>query len=330
MKNKKQDSSNAKHDSMKQKNNSGWNCFAMLLFLFLSNTMAGQEKYVINGIIRVNPKYNSLFQNAELKIKGTNITKSVGNDGVFYLELSRQQMSKDFILTISESEPVTIKLKKEEFWSVDIKEYTIYFKISKETVQKPDRDGDGIPDDSDACPDDPGKGCADNDKDGVPDSLDSCPDQTGLKSNNGCPDDGIKRFPIPYPKPSAIYSIPWNEINIEGTKSFEKVDKKICDALSACKYEKSYYVIPNGFAIITQMEQIQEDGVSLPEPQRSSNKLPTPNSFYDYIESLVIAPEGHFRIIVFLVTDVDLTTSGKTIKKELLTELAEDGYSKFY
>ncbi len=67
-----------------------------------------------------------------------------------------------------------------------------------------DRDGDGIPDAEDACPDapgvadpDPGKnGCpviADRDGDGVPDSEDACPDVPGvpdpIPSLNGCPPD---------------------------------------------------------------------------------------------------------------------------------------------
>ncbi len=58
----------------------------------------------------------------------------------------------------------------------------------------PDRDGDGIVDAEDACPDVPGvvnadptkNGCpADRDNDGVPDSEDRCPDVPGVKSNLG-------------------------------------------------------------------------------------------------------------------------------------------------
>jgi outer membrane protein OmpA-like peptidoglycan-associated protein len=73
----------------------------------------------------------------------------------------------------------------------------------------PDRDGDGIYDDVDACPDvkgvksdDPKKnGCpADRDGDGIPDDVDACPDVKGVASArpefNGCPPDkdgdGIK------------------------------------------------------------------------------------------------------------------------------------------
>ncbi len=78
-------------------------------------------------------------------------------------------------------------------------------------VDNRDRDGDGIDDDKDTCPDDPedkdgfddGDGCADLDNDGdtIPDGSDACPneaeDQDAFNDQDGCPDpdndgDGIK------------------------------------------------------------------------------------------------------------------------------------------
>jgi OmpA-OmpF porin, OOP family len=67
-----------------------------------------------------------------------------------------------------------------------------------------DRDHDGIPDDIDACPDepedhkgnDPNDGCpmpADRDGDGIPDQYDKCPDvpedKDGIDDGDGCPED---------------------------------------------------------------------------------------------------------------------------------------------
>ena len=55
----------------------------------------------------------------------------------------------------------------------------------------PDRDGDGVFDKDDACPDVPGlaefNGCPDTDGDGIPDNEDECPEVAGPKENNGCP-----------------------------------------------------------------------------------------------------------------------------------------------
>ena len=57
--------------------------------------------------------------------------------------------------------------------------------------EDPDRDGDGILDKDDLCPDTPGlkeyKGCPDTDKDGLFDAIDDCPKTFGPKENNGCP-----------------------------------------------------------------------------------------------------------------------------------------------
>ncbi len=61
-----------------------------------------------------------------------------------------------------------------------------------------DRDGDGVSDKDDTCPDTPGlaalKGCPDGDSDGIADKDDKCPTVAGLAAFNGCPDtdgDGI-------------------------------------------------------------------------------------------------------------------------------------------
>ncbi|MEZ4918393.1 MAG: OmpA family protein [Saprospiraceae bacterium] len=61
-----------------------------------------------------------------------------------------------------------------------------------------DTDGDGIVDELDACPTEPGPattgGCPDRDNDGIADSKDKCPDDAGLEEFEGCPDsdgDGI-------------------------------------------------------------------------------------------------------------------------------------------
>ena len=54
-----------------------------------------------------------------------------------------------------------------------------------------DRDGDGVMDDDDRCPDVPGlaslKGCPDKDGDGIADIDDKCPDVPGLARYQGCP-----------------------------------------------------------------------------------------------------------------------------------------------
>jgi OOP family OmpA-OmpF porin len=54
-----------------------------------------------------------------------------------------------------------------------------------------DKDGDGVPDETDACPEVKGvaalKGCPDSDGDGITDKDDKCPNEKGLIKYNGCP-----------------------------------------------------------------------------------------------------------------------------------------------
>lgn len=61
-----------------------------------------------------------------------------------------------------------------------------------------DKDNDGVPDKDDKCPDLPGskatQGCPDKDGDGIADQDDKCPDVAGLAKFQGCPDsdgDGV-------------------------------------------------------------------------------------------------------------------------------------------
>ena len=62
----------------------------------------------------------------------------------------------------------------------------------------PDADGDGVADKDDECPNEPGvanlNGCPDGDSDGVADKDDECPTEPGTAATNGCPDgdgDGV-------------------------------------------------------------------------------------------------------------------------------------------
>ena len=63
--------------------------------------------------------------------------------------------------------------------------------INVEATEEEDRDGDGVADEADACPDEPGTetadGCPDRDRDGIPNAEDACPDDAGLPEGDGCP-----------------------------------------------------------------------------------------------------------------------------------------------
>jgi OmpA-OmpF porin, OOP family len=68
---------------------------------------------------------------------------------------------------------------------------SVGFWLNKKVVLTNDKDKDGVPDKSDACPDVPGSikagGCPDKDGDGVADAMDKCPDVAGEPRFRGCP-----------------------------------------------------------------------------------------------------------------------------------------------
>jgi len=108
-----------------------------------------------------------------------------------------------------------------------------------ESVKIQDRDGDGIPDDLDKCPDDPedkdgfedDDGCPDpdNDGDGIPDVKDKCPNEpetvNGFQDDDGCPDEGpivVKKDRI-YLKEHLLFDTSRARVKVEGQPALAAV-----------------------------------------------------------------------------------------------------------
>jgi OOP family OmpA-OmpF porin len=148
-------------------------------------------------------------------------------------------------------------------------------------VQNTDRDGDGIPDEVDQCPDvaedldgfDDIDGCPDfdNDKDGIYDAQDQCPavpeDRDGFMDTDGCPDydndkDGI---------PDSVDNCPNNPETVNGFKDQDgcpdEKPQEIKQTLilkgvnfktaSAELLEESYYVLETVFNSLEAYPEIR-------------------------------------------------------------------------
>ena len=97
----------------------------------------------------------------------------------------------------------------------------------------PDTDGDGIVDSEDNCPEIAGsvemKGCPDTDGDGIADKDDDCVDVKGLKQFNGCPDtdgDGVADKNDKCPNEKGVKEnagCPWTDRDGDGV--YDKDDK---------------------------------------------------------------------------------------------------------
>lgn len=120
------------------------------------------------------------------------------------------------------------------------------------------------------------------------------------------PDEEIPQFDWPPPKASAQESIPDKWLRTGTAPTLAEVADKFEKAIKLAGYrERSYYAVPNGFALATQLEHIQPDGTPLPGDDRWTVGTPRVGnlSLLAFIKALASAPPGVYRVIVFVVTD---------------------------
>lgn len=142
------------------------------------------------------------------------------------------------------------------------------------------------------------------------------------------PGAGLKTFPNPYPEPSGIYNM--NPGIFSTAQTLGDVNRIFIKALEACGYDERryYYFPPQGFALITKMEQTNKEGISLNTPHRWSTSISKEiNNPIDYIASLLTAPTGYYRIFVFLVSDTTTSSGGATISEDKALQWLENGYA---
>jgi hypothetical protein len=96
--------------------------------------------------------------------------------------------------------------------------------------------------------------------------------------------------------------------------------------------EKSYYSVPGGFAMASQIEQINQDGSPKDSMYRWSSETPRIRTLDAYLNALFTAPLGYYRVIVFVITskafpqrDVEVTSEeSKRWVKRGLNKLPEE------
>lgn len=123
------------------------------------------------------------------------------------------------------------------------------------------------------------------------------------------------KFPFPPPQSSTKKVLDQNLFAVCHT--LNDVERILAAAMDKCGYEKSYYSVPNGFALVARLEQINKKDMSpLPLPYRWSVKSPPLRDFGEYLRALIFPQEGHFRIVVFVVTDQPFSQSNKKMERE--------------
>jgi hypothetical protein len=164
------------------------------------------------------------------------------------------------------------------------------------------------------------------------------PPPTTTTSSAPPPQDGVeqaKSLPpgqqvpmFPWPPPEYSVSAVLDKNYFKKAKTMFDVDDILTTALSDLGYyDRSYFEIPNGFALVNRIEQINEDGTPLIPPARWSVTVKAYDrlSWSAYIKALVFPPSGFFRIIVFTVTDNAFTSSYKKATRATAEQWLKSG-----
>lgn len=82
--------------------------------------------------------------------------------------------------------------------------------------------------------------------------------------------------------------------------------------------QRSYFSVKNGFAIVTQMEQYEQEDGTIRNDRTRWLEYPARDNFkgiIDYFTSVVMPNKGHFRIFVFVITDLPFKSNNERISK---------------
>ena len=108
------------------------------------------------------------------------------------------------------------------------------------------------------------------------------------------------------------------------------VNQRLTTALERNGYfESSYHSVPDGFALATQLEQIEPDGTPVQEPERWTLVNPTRIfSLSDYIKALFLGSPGYYRVIVFVVTPHPFQQSDARVTPEQARDWLQVGFNR--
>ncbi len=147
-------------------------------------------------------------------------------------------------------------------------------------------------------------------KDGQP----AKPPEPGIPSGETIP-----QFPWPPPLASGTDIIPRSLLSNSQTGLLKDVNQRLAAALEACGYTgNSYYAVPDGFALVTHLEQINLDGTSRPMPGRWAAQVQPLSTFSlsEYLKALFTANPGRYRVIVLVVTSHPFSQADAKVSKE--------------
>ena len=164
-------------------------------------------------------------------------------------------------------------------------------------------------------------------------SATSSPHHTGWDEERGVEEqEAMPEFPWPPPRASASATIS-RELLI-GSKEHPQLGDAVAAldlAFQKAGYGKrSYYSVPGGFAMASQIEQINQDGSPKESVDRWSLEVPPLRKFSlgSYLTALFTAQPGYYRVIVFVVTSQAFPQRDVKVTSEQSREWVSGGLNK--
>lgn len=137
----------------------------------------------------------------------------------------------------------------------------------------------------------------------------------------------MPKFPLPYPNPSASA-----RFSVGAFATWGAVDRYITNKLFSEGFRGSYFYVPGGFALVSQIEQIDAEGNSLNNGYRFSldnaPALRDDFSFFDYLRALLRPNPGKYRCIVFVLSPEHFQYSSRKLSRAEAAEWLQSGYNR--
>ncbi|MFK7806213.1 MAG: hypothetical protein AB8F74_00300 [Saprospiraceae bacterium] len=137
------------------------------------------------------------------------------------------------------------------------------------------------------------------------------------------------QFPFPPPECHTSYEIP--NIYFNNCNNLGQLSKRITRSLEGKQYPYRFMSVPNGFAIVTQMEQYKEDGNIMNGSSYRWVDYPPQESFalsWDYFKSLIYPKKARLRLFVFIVTNQNYSTDKKRVSKQEAASWLSQGVNR--
>jgi hypothetical protein len=137
-------------------------------------------------------------------------------------------------------------------------------------------------------------------------------------------------FPFEPPAPTDFAEVPDSLLRRPATRTLGDLGARLEGALASARYGGVKYLRfqEDGFVIITRLEGILEDGTPRADNGRWEVESPPLFTLHDYLEALLHARHGRYRVWVFAVTTHTLRFGERDATPEPLSAFYDAGITR--